>query len=190
MYKNYIFPLQIFLILERLNSNIFFSKKNYYNSYNIFLSNNFFLPFFQILKNEIFLNDSCLIENSALDLKYYNNMDEIFFSFFKKYKNIVFYNFNLFNSKNKLYIYFFFNFKKKLISLDKIFPNSSWIERETSEMYGVYFINKKDHRKLMLDYSSNENPLNKDYPLEGNKQVFFSFFENQVVVQNNKFIEI
>jgi NADH:ubiquinone oxidoreductase subunit C len=57
-------------------------------------------------------------------------------------------------------------------------------------MYGIFFSNKKDHRKLLLDYSSFENPLLKDFPLEGNKQVFFSFFENQVVVQNNKFIEI
>lgn len=57
-------------------------------------------------------------------------------------------------------------------------------------MYGIFFNNKKDQRKLLLDYSTFENPLKKDFPLEGHKQVFFSFFENQVITQNNKFIEI
>jgi len=57
-------------------------------------------------------------------------------------------------------------------------------------MYDIHFYNKKDHRKLMLDYSSFESPLMKNYPLEGKTQVFFSFFENQVIVQNNKYIEL
>ena len=191
MYKNYLVPLQIFLILEKTNINFFFSNKNYFNSYNIFLNSKKNIQLSYILKNELFLNESSLIENSALDLKYYNNISEYNY-IFKKYKNIIFYNYQIYSSKIKLFIYFFYNLNKnsKINSLDRIFPNANWIERETSEMYGIYFSNKKDHRKLMLDYSINENPLSKSYPLEGNRQLFFSFFENQVIAQNNKYIEI
>lgn len=194
MYKNYLIPLQIFLILEKTNINFYFSNKNYFNSYNLFINSrkNILLNF--ILKNEIFLNDSSLIENSAIDTKFYNNLDN--FNFInKKYSNIIFYNYQIYSSKIKLFIYFFNSFNSlnslnKINSLDKIFPNANWIERETSEMYGIYFNNKKDHRKLMLDYSINETPLKKIYPVEGTRQVFFSFFENQVITQNNKYIEI
>lgn len=191
MYKNYLIPLQIFLILEKSNINFFFSNKNYFNSYNIFMNSKNFLSLNYLIKNELFLNESSLIENSALDLKFYNNISEYNF-IFKKYKNILFYNYQIYSSKIKLFIYFFYNMNKnqKINSIDKIYPNANWVERETSEMYGIYFNNKKDHRKLMLDYSINENPLSKSFPLEGNRQLFFSFFENQVIVQNNKFIEI
>jgi len=57
-------------------------------------------------------------------------------------------------------------------------------------MYGIFFSNKKDHRKILLDYSSFDNPLKKEFPVEGYRQAFFSFFENQVIVQSNKYIEI
>lgn len=190
MYKNYTFPLQIFLILEKTQTNIYFSKKNYSNSYNVFLNKNYYLPFFYILKNELFLGSSSLIENSAVDLNYYSNLDNYFLNFYKNNSKMVFFNFNLLNIKCKIYLFLINKNLVKIMSLDKIYPNSSWVERETSEMYGIFFKNKKDHRKLMLDYSSFENPLLKNFPLEGNKQVFFSFFENQVVVQNNKYIEL
>lgn len=186
------FPLQIFLILEKLNVNLFTSKKQNLNSYNIFLNYKYVALMNYVLKNELFLNKSTMIENSALDLKYYNNVDSKFFFFFSKYDSILFYNFTLLTSKIKLFVYYFLPKTPTytLNSSDKFFPNANWAERETSEMYGIFFSNKKDHRKILLDYSSFENPLRKDFPAEGNKQVFFSFFENQVVVQNNKYIEI
>jgi len=192
MYKKYIFPLQIFLILEKLNVNLFTSKKQNLNSYNIFLNYKYVTLMNYVLKNELFLNNSTMIENSALDLKYYNNVDSKFFFFFSKYDSILFYNFTLLTSKVKLFVYYFLpkTSTYTLNSSDKFFPNANWAERETSEMYGIFFSNKKDHRKILLDYSSFDNPLRKDFPAEGNKQVFFSFFENQVVVQNNKYIEV
>lgn len=190
MYKKFIFPLQIFIILEKINVNLFSSEKNYYNNYNIFTNRKNLLNINYVLKKEIFLNDSFLLENSAIDLKYYNNINSNFFNFFKKNKFLTFYNYNINFSKVKLIFYYFLNNNDKLISIDKFYLNANWIERETSEMYGIKFNNKKDCRKLMLDYSSFETPLVKDFPLEGNKQLFFSFFENQVVVQNNKYIEL
>lgn len=193
MYKNYIFPIQIFLILEKMNINLYSSEKNYFNHYNIFLSNNWLLPFSMLIKNELTLNENFLLENSALDLKYYSNFNKYFNFFNLNFDKLIYYTFNINSLKLKISIFllnklYFKNYN--IHSLDKIYPNASWIERETSEMYGIKFYNKKDCRKLMLDYSLNENPMLKDFPLEGNRQVFFSFFENQVITQTNKFIEI
>lgn len=192
MYKKYMFPIQIFLILEKLNINLFTSKKQNSNNFNVFLNYKYNILLNYVLKNELFLNNSLLIENSAVDLKYYNNIDSTFFFFFKKYSNILFYNFVILNIKIKLTLYYFLPYSStyNLSSIDQFYLNANWLERETSEMYGIFFNNKKDQRKLLLDYSTFENPLKKDFPLEGHKQVFFSFFENQVITQNNKFIEI
>lgn len=123
MYKKYLFPIQIFLILEKTNLNVFTSKKQNLNNYNIFLNYKYLIVLNYILKNELFLNNTMLIENSAVDLKYYNNIDEKFFFFFKKYSKLVYYNYYNFNSKIKLYFNFFLpnSFDYNLNSIDRIY---------------------------------------------------------------------
>ena len=48
-----------------------------------------------------------------------------------------------------------------------MYKNSNWLEREVAEMHGVEFTNKKDSRRLLLDYTTFENPLLKKFPCEG-----------------------
>lgn len=57
-------------------------------------------------------------------------------------------------------------------------------------MYGIHFINKKDTRKLLLDYSKNEYPLLKDFPSEGLQEVFFNVFNSQVSVTKSEVVEL
>jgi NADH:ubiquinone oxidoreductase subunit C len=57
-------------------------------------------------------------------------------------------------------------------------------------MYGIIYKNKNDSRKLLLDYSKIENPLLKSFPCDGFKDVFYSFFENQVILNKNEIIEL
>jgi NADH dehydrogenase (ubiquinone) Fe-S protein 3 len=57
-------------------------------------------------------------------------------------------------------------------------------------MFGINYYNKKDIRKLLLDYSKVESPLLKDFPTEGFSEVFYDFFEDQVVYLNNDSIEL
>ena len=80
--------------------------------------------------------------------------------------------------------------KNKVSSIDKLYKNASWLERETAEMFGIGYYNKKDIRKLLLDYSKVESPLLKDFPTQGFSEVFYDFFEDQVVYLNNDVIEL
>jgi NADH:ubiquinone oxidoreductase subunit C len=57
-------------------------------------------------------------------------------------------------------------------------------------MFGINYKNKKDIRKLLLDYSKIENPMLKDFPVGGFSEVFYDFFEDQVVLSNNSSIEL
>jgi len=57
-------------------------------------------------------------------------------------------------------------------------------------MFGVNYDFKLDIRKLLLDYSKNENPMLKDFPCEGYSDVFYNVFEDQVVFNNTDVIEL
>ena len=64
------------------------------------------------------------------------------------------------------------------------------MERETSEMYNIPFSQKTDVRRILLDYSKLENPLLKKFPCEGYNELFYSIFENQVVIKSSETIEL
>ena len=43
-------------------------------------------------------------------------------------------------------------------------------------MYGIFFLNNKDLRRLLTDYGFRGNPLKKDFPLIGYVELYFDFF--------------
>lgn len=57
-------------------------------------------------------------------------------------------------------------------------------------MFGIKYTLKTDVRCLLLDYTKQENPLLKDFPCEGFNDVFYNFFEDQVVVNTATIIEL
>ena len=79
---------------------------------------------------------------------------------------------------------------KKVESIDMVYKNANWLERETSEMFGIQYLNKKDNRSLLLDYSRNEFPMLKDFPCEGYYEIYYDFFENKLTYVKNEFIEL
>lgn len=155
----------------------------------MYINSSWFYSLNIFFKNELFFSNSTLLEGSALDNK--NNFDFLKKnqSFFKQ-KILLFYVYYFLTLKSKLVILLPYNKKKKISSIDKIFKSSSWLERETGEMFNVSFFNKIDTRRLLLDYSKQENPLLKDYPCEGFNDVFYSFFEDQVVYNNSTSVEL
>jgi len=191
MYKKYIFPLQIFLILEKMNIIFWNSKSLTPNSYICLLNYKWFYTLNILLRNELFLNNSMLIENTALDSRFLNKNEKLNI-FFNNNKILNFYLYYFFNLKLKILFLISLknNYKPYLYSIDKIFPNANWLERETSEMYGILYYFKYDIRKLLLDYSKLENPMLKDFSSEGIQDVFYNFFENQVTLNKSEVIEL
>jgi NADH-quinone oxidoreductase subunit C len=104
---------------------------------------------------------------------------------------------NRFMLYNIYYTYFFkvrltilTSVSNKIQSIENLFKNANWLEREVSEMYGIQFLNKKDTRSLLLDYSKNEFPMLKDFPTEGISDIYYNFFENKLVYVKNELIEL
>lgn len=132
-----------------------------------------------------------LLENSAID----NNKNLNFLIKTSHYFNqniLIFYSYYFFFYKVNITLLITYNNNKlfKIQSLDKIFKSASWLERETGEMFKISYNLKIDSRRLLLDYSKQENPLLKDFPVEGFKDIFYDFFEDQVVYNHSTAVEI
>jgi len=54
-----------------------------------------------------------------------------------------------------------------------IFINANWWEREIWDLYGLFFKNHPDLRRILTDYGFEGYPLRKDFPLGGYKEMHY-----------------
>ena len=73
--------------------------------------------------------------------------------------------------------------KSMVPSITKIFPSANWMEREVFDMYGIYFKDHPDLRRILTDYKFEGYPLRKDFPLTGHNEVRYSEDEKKVVYE-------
>jgi NADH dehydrogenase (ubiquinone) Fe-S protein 3 len=52
-------------------------------------------------------------------------------------------------------------------TISNIFNNANWLEREAWDMFGVFFQNHPDLRRILTDYGFSGHPFKKDFPLTG-----------------------
>lgn len=94
----------------------------------------------------------------------------------------------------KLRLTFFYqyslNHDKLTSSIEVLFKNASWLERETAEMFSVIYQNKLDSRTLLLDYSKKEHPLLKTFQSEGNFELYYDFIDQTLYYGGVRNIEL
>ncbi len=64
-----------------------------------------------------------------------------------------------------------------------IFSSSNWFEREIWDMYGVYFSEHPDLRRILTDYGFEGHPLRKDFPLTGYVELRYDDEQKRVVYE-------
>lgn len=75
-------------------------------------------------------------------------------------------------------------FAHELLSLDScsdIFPAANWYECEVWDMYGIFFNNHPNLKRILTDYGFEGHPLRKDFPLSGYVEMRYNEIEKRVV---------
>jgi len=70
-----------------------------------------------------------------------------------------------------------------LDSLVPLYNYASWWERETWDMFGIFFSNHPDLRRILTDYGFEGHPLRKDFPLSGYVEVRYDDSEKRVLTE-------
>lgn len=96
MYTQYIIPIQLFLILEKITITCWTAKNLKPNHSMLLIDNKWFFCINQIFRNELFFSNSILIENTVIDAKNLNKSSTNLNTFFKQNRLTVYYSYFFF----------------------------------------------------------------------------------------------
>jgi len=68
-------------------------------------------------------------------------------------------------------------------SVAPVFSSAGWFERETYDLYGVWFSDHPDLRRILTDYGFEGHPLRKDFPLTGFVEVRWDDLQKRVIYE-------
>ena len=68
-------------------------------------------------------------------------------------------------------------------SAASVYSSAGWFERETYDLYGVWFSDHPDLRRILTDYGFEGHPLRKDFPLTGFVELRWDDVQKRVVYE-------
>jgi NADH-quinone oxidoreductase subunit C len=71
-------------------------------------------------------------------------------------------------------------------SVASLYRTAGWFEREAWDLYGIFFSNHDDLRRLLTDYGFEGHPMRKDFPLTGYVEVRYDEEQKRVVYETVK----
>jgi NADH-quinone oxidoreductase subunit C len=68
-------------------------------------------------------------------------------------------------------------------SVTGVFKSAGWWEREAWDLFGIFFSDHPDLRRILTDYGFEGHPLRKDFPLTGYVEVRYDEEQKRVVYE-------
>jgi NADH-quinone oxidoreductase subunit C len=73
--------------------------------------------------------------------------------------------------------------EESIASVNGIWPAAQWFEREAYDMYGIFFSDNPDLRRILTDYGFEGHPFRKDFPLTGYIEVRYDEAQKRVIYE-------
>lgn len=168
MLLNSLKTLQIF----KKTINYIVLKKEYkflVNTFQILIQKNMQNFFFQFLKKSSFWCINEIVDITAIDKNVGNNRFLILYLLLSE----------KFNFRGIIRL----NTDGIVIvnSVSKFFKGVTWLEREVFDMFGIFFKQNNDLRRILTDYGFEGFPLRKDFPVFGFIEKYYSISENIII---------
>ena len=146
-------------------------------------------------KNSLYGFEMSLIDSTGIDIsklknyKHFFNMDEWSFTLYR-FSRLVYYNILDYKNNQRTVFTCFGVADTVWNSLEPVFFNSNWVERELVEFFGLKMSHRADTRNLLLDYNLQVNPLLRTYPTEGHQELFFNYLSYNLEYVTTEFVEL
>lgn len=148
----------------------------YINPLKIYLISFFF-------KKNFFYKFNCLSDITAVDCIWKFKRFELYYNFLNLYMSYrIFICCNLLiNSKNP--------YTEGIISISRLYNSANWLEREIWDLFGIFFKNHFDLRRILTDYGFVGFPLRKDFPLSGYVEIYYNDIMKLITISKLQLIQ-
>lgn len=155
------------------------------------------VKYFDIANNYIWLNTT---KNNAVSLLFFLKNHEVLL--FRTLTDVVVYDipgrknrfsivYNLFSLTYNTRIYVSMQISEGISvnTIFDLFKSADWLEREAFDMFGIYFSNHPNFRRILTDYGFKGHPLRKDFPVSGFYELFFDSWAAETIYQRIELVQ-
>uniref|UniRef100_A0A0A1XTL0 NADH dehydrogenase [ubiquinone] iron-sulfur protein 3, mitochondrial n=1 Tax=Zeugodacus cucurbitae TaxID=28588 RepID=A0A0A1XTL0_ZEUCU len=129
------------------------------------------VPVLQFLKDNHLAQFSNLVDIAGMDVPS------------RQYRFEVIYNLLSLRFNSRIRVKTYTDELTPLDSCNEVFKAANWYEREIWDMYGVFFANHPDLRRILTDYGFEGHPQRRDFPLSGYVELRYDDEKKRVVCE-------
>lgn len=168
------------ILNSRVNQGFFIVKVLKQKLFNIIFKNNvlefYTFPFditsvLYFLKNNLYTSYNILVDIIAIDFPKKFFRFKIIYSLLSTQTGLRL-NLNIFVMETAM-----------VNTVKKLFKSAPWMEREVWDLFGVFFFNNLDLRRILTDYGFRGFPFRKDFPLTGYIELRYDDSKGDIVYE-------